>query len=136
MAALNPSTIRRLQKLKQVPSVWEGDRRPMSADSSSSLDPDAEATGECVIWVDGSQGMVRAMDMVSSDTGPEVIVRTLLKAIEYPQSPAPVVLPQKIGVKDREIQFFRSLHPPARSTNGIMSICHSPIHPPGRKILP
>lgn len=106
MAALNPSTIRRLQKLKQVPSVWEGDRRPMSADSSSSLDPEAEATGECVIWVDGSQGMVRAMDMVSSDTGPEVIVRTLLKAIEYPQSPAPAVLPQKIVVKDREIQFF------------------------------
>jgi hypothetical protein len=106
MAALNPSTVRRLQKLQQVPSVWEGDRRPMSADSSPSVDPEAEAKGECVIWVDGSQGMVRAMDMVSWDTGPEVIVRTLLRAMEHPQSPAPQVRPQKIVVKDREIQFF------------------------------
>jgi hypothetical protein len=104
MAALNPSTIRRLQKLQQVPSVWEGDRRPMSANSN--IDPEAEGTGECVIWVDGSQGMVRAMDMVSADTGPEVIVRTLLRAMEHPQSPAPAVRPQKIVVKDREIQFF------------------------------
>ncbi|NEP42810.1 MAG: hypothetical protein F6K35_27735, partial [Okeania sp. SIO2H7] len=106
MAALNPSTIRRLQKLQQVPSVWEGDRRPMAPDSSPTIDPDEETKGDCVIWVDGSQGMVRAMDMVSPDTGPEVIVRTLLKAMEHPQSPAPAVRPQKIVVKDREIQFF------------------------------
>lgn len=106
MAALNPSTIRRLQKLQQLPSVWEGDRRPLSADSAPSLDPDADAVGECIIWVDGSQGMVRAMDMVASDSGPEAIVRTLLRAMEHPQSPAPAVRPQKIVVKDREIQFF------------------------------
>lgn len=106
MAALNPSTIRRLQKLQQVPSVWEGDRRPIYSDSSSSQELEAETTNECIIWVDGSHGMVRAMDMVTSDIGPEAIVRTLLRAMENPQSPAPAIRPQKIVVKDREIQFF------------------------------
>ncbi|MDY7006404.1 MAG: hypothetical protein SWX82_21410, partial [Cyanobacteriota bacterium] len=106
MAALNPSTIRRLQKLQQVPSVWEGDRRPIYPDSNSNPELEAETTNECIIWVDGSHGMVRAMDMVTSDIGPEAIVRTLLRAMENPQSPAPTIRPQKIVVKDREIQFF------------------------------
>jgi len=106
MVALNPSTIRRLKKLQQVPSVWEGDRRPISPDSSSNPELESETTNECIIWVDGSHGMVRAMDMVTPDTGPEAIVRTLLRAMENPQSPAPAIRPQKIVVKDREIQFF------------------------------
>ncbi|MEM1168711.1 MAG: hypothetical protein AAGJ08_06415 [Cyanobacteria bacterium P01_H01_bin.35] len=106
MVALNPSTIRRLQKLQQVPSVWEGDRRPIYSDSSSNPELESEKTNECIIWVDGSHGMVRAMDMVTPDTGPEAIVRTLLRAMENPQSPAPAIRPQKIVVKDREIQFF------------------------------
>ncbi|NET26239.1 DUF6930 domain-containing protein [Okeania sp. SIO1I7] len=106
MAALNPSTIRRLQKLQQVPSVWEGDRRPIYSDSSSNPELELETTNECILWVDGSHGMVRAMDMVTSDIGPEAIVRTLLRAMENPQSPAPAIRPQKIVVKDREIQFF------------------------------
>ncbi|MGK7919521.1 MAG: hypothetical protein AB4080_05885 [Trichodesmium sp.] len=106
MVALNPSTIRRLQKLQQVPGVWEGDRRPIHSDSISGPESEAETTNECIIWVDGSHGMVRAMDMVTSDTGPEAIVRTLLRAMENPQSPAPAIRPQKIVVKDREIQFF------------------------------
>ena len=106
MVALNPSTIRRLQKLQQVPSVWEGDRRPIYSDSSSNPELESETTNECIIWVDGSHGMVRAMDMVTPDTGPEAIVRTLLRAMENPQSPAPAIRPQKIVVKDREIQFF------------------------------
>ncbi|MGD1809723.1 DUF6930 domain-containing protein [Dapis sp. BLCC M126] len=106
MVALNPSTIRRLQKLQQVPSVWEGDRRPIYPESSSNPELESETTNECIIWVDGSHGMVRAMDMVTPDTGPEAIVRTLLRAMENPQSPAPAIRPQKIVVKDREIQFF------------------------------
>ncbi|MEB3343121.1 DUF6930 domain-containing protein [Okeania sp.] len=106
MVALNPSTIRRLNKLQQVPSVWEGDRRPIYSDSNSYPESESETTNECIIWVDGSHGMVRAMDMVNVDTGPEAIVRTLLRAIENPQSPAPAIRPQKIVVKDREIQFF------------------------------
>ena len=109
MAALNRSTLRRLQNLPQIPSVWEGDRRPLSnADSIALLDDDddPEAGGECILWVDGSEGVVRAMDVVAPETGPEAIVRALLRAMEHPQSPAPAVRPQKIVVKNREIQFY------------------------------
>ncbi|XZN91731.1 MAG: DUF6930 domain-containing protein [Microcoleus sp.] len=109
MAALNRSTLRRLQNLPQIPSVWEGDRRPLSnADSHAIVDDDdfLEEGGECILWVDGSEGVVRAMDMVGPDAGPEAIVRALLRAMEHPQSPSPAVRPQKIVVKNREIQFY------------------------------
>lgn len=113
MTALNHSTRRRLQKLPQIPSVWEGDRRPMSAESAASAEfaeigppPGVGGGGECILWVDGSQGFVRSMDMVSPESGPEAIVRTLLRAMEHPHSPAQPARPQKIVVKDREIQFY------------------------------
>lgn len=109
MAALNRSTLRRLQNLPQIPSVWEGDRRPLSnADSHMIIEDDdiLEGGGECILWVDGSEGVVRSMDMVGSDAGPEAIVRALLRAMEHPQSPSPAVRPQKIVVKNREIQFY------------------------------
>ena len=101
--SLNQSTRRRLQQLNQIPSVWEGDRRPLSAQTPES---DSKANGECILWVDGSQGIVRAMDMVASETGTEAIVRTLLRAMEHPHSPANPARPQKIVVRDRELQFF------------------------------
>jgi len=101
--SLNRSTRRRLKQLNQIPCVWEGDRRSLSAQT---LDPDSEAGGECILWVDGSQGIVRAMDVVAAETGPEAIVRTLLRAMEHPNSPAKPARPQKIVVRDREIQFF------------------------------
>ncbi|MFO7030122.1 hypothetical protein B9T07_08740 [Limnospira fusiformis CCALA 023] len=107
MTFLNRSTLRRLQKLPSIPSVWEGDRRPMSQGmSQTNLETDIETDNDCIIWVDGSQGMVRSMDMVSANIGPEAIVRTLLRAMEHPQSPTPAARPHKIVVKDREIQFF------------------------------
>ena len=109
MAALNRSTLRRLQNLPQIPSVWEGDRRPLSnADSHMIVEDDdiLEGGGECILWVDGSEGVVRSMDMVGPDAGPEAIVRALLRAMEHPQSPSPAVRPQKIVVKNREIQFY------------------------------
>ncbi|GAB4231972.1 MAG: hypothetical protein Kow00121_60100 [Elainellaceae cyanobacterium] len=62
--------------------------------------------GECILWVDGTEGMVRAMDVVPPDTGNEAIVRALLQAMEHPHSPAPAARPQKIVVRDREVQFF------------------------------
>lgn len=101
--SLNRYTRRRLQQLNQIPCVWEGDRRSLSA---SSFQPDAEASSECILWVDGSQGIVRAMDVVAADSGPEAVVRTLLRAMEHPNSPAKPARPQKIVVRDREIQFF------------------------------
>jgi hypothetical protein len=102
MTALNRSTRRRLQQLQQIPSVWEGDRRPLSAP----VELEDETKGDCILWVDGSQGVVRAMDMVAPDTGPEAVVRTLLRAMEHPQGPVPPGRPQKIVVRDREIQFY------------------------------
>lgn len=58
------------------------------------------------MWVDGSEGVVRAMEMVGADTGAEAVVRTLLRAIEAPHHPAEPARPQKIIVRDRELQFF------------------------------
>ncbi len=101
--SLNRSTRRRLQKLNQIPCVWEGDRRPLSAQTP---EPSSKAKGECILWVDGSQGIVRAMDVVAPETGPEATVRTLLRAMEHPNSPATPARPQKIVVRDREIQFY------------------------------
>ncbi len=101
--SLSRSTRRRLQKLNQIPCVWEGDRRPLSARTQ---EPESKASGECILWVDGSQGIVRAMDVVASDTGLEATVRTLLRAMEHPNSPAKPARPQKIVVRDREIQFY------------------------------
>ncbi|MFN6036122.1 MAG: DUF6930 domain-containing protein [Dolichospermum sp.] len=103
MTSFNRSTSRRLQKLTQIPSVWEGDRRPLSSPHSPG---DPEAKGECILWVDASEGIVRGMDMVDPSLGPEAIVRTLMRAIEHPQSPAKPARPQRIVVRDREIQFY------------------------------
>ncbi|MGK7913985.1 MAG: hypothetical protein AB4038_00320 [Prochloraceae cyanobacterium] len=105
MNALPQTTKRRLKKIPQVPSVWEGDRRSVSG-IGSNLEPAPEGKGECIIWVDGSEGLVRAMDVVSPEMGPEAMVRTLLRAIETPHGPAKPARPQKIVVRDREIQFF------------------------------
>ncbi|WP_013325144.1 DUF6930 domain-containing protein [Gloeothece verrucosa] len=105
MNILPQTTRRRLQKIQQIPSVWEGDRRSLSG-LKSTLDPNSEGNGECIIWVDGSEGFVRAMDVVSPEMGPEAIVRTLLRAIETPHSPAKPARPQKIVVRSRETQFF------------------------------
>jgi hypothetical protein len=72
----------------------------------SVLEPAPRDKGECIVWVDGTEGVVRAMDVVAPEMGLEAIVRTLLRAIEMPHSPARPARPQKIVVSDREIQFF------------------------------
>ncbi|PAX52512.1 DUF6930 domain-containing protein [Brunnivagina elsteri] len=107
MTSFNRSTSRRLKKVPQIPSVWEGDRRPLSNTQSNTQSPQSEEDkGECILWVDGSQGIVRGMDVVAQDTGPEAIVRTLMRAMENPHSPARPARPQRIVVRDREIQFY------------------------------
>jgi hypothetical protein len=103
MTSFNRSTSRRLKKVPQIPSVWEGDRRPLSNTQTPHSEEDK---GECIVWVDGSQGIVRGMDVVAQDTGPEAIVRTLMRAMENPHSPARPARPQRIVVRDREIQFY------------------------------
>ncbi|MGJ3245903.1 MAG: DUF6930 domain-containing protein [Elainellaceae cyanobacterium] len=106
MTTFNRSTRRRLQKLRQVPSVWEGDRRSLAADLVSSTESSDEPRGECILWVDGTEAVVRAMDVVPADAGPEALVRTLIRAMEFPHSAAPPARPQKIVVRNREAQFF------------------------------
>lgn len=71
-----------------------------------SAEPDSPRQGDCILWVDGTEGMVRAMDVVSADAGPEAVVRTLLQAMEYPHNSGVPARPQKILVCDRELQFF------------------------------
>lgn len=107
MSALTPSTRRRLKKLRQLPSVWEGDRRLLTPGSASALTDEPDLQGECILWVDGVEEVVRAMDIVPSEAGPEAIVRTLLRAMETPHgSHLQPARPQRIVVRDREIQFF------------------------------
>lgn len=72
----------------------------------SGMGTDQKGPGECIIWVDGSEGFVRALDVVSPNMGLEAVVRTLLRAIESPDSPAQPARPRRIVVRDREIQFF------------------------------
>ncbi|QDZ39795.1 hypothetical protein FRE64_07470 [Euhalothece natronophila Z-M001] len=104
MSTLHSTTIRRLLNLPQDDSVWEGDRR--SLEGLISDQEEEKSSQECVIWVDGSEGMVRGMEMVSQDTGMEVMVRTLLRAMEAPQSYGKPCRPKSIIVRDREILFF------------------------------
>lgn len=110
MTVLNRSTRRRLQQLPQIPSVWEGDRRSLASEgmqpNSEWAEGEVPANGECILWVDGSVGIVRAMDVVTPETGPEAVVRTLLRAMEHPHNPGSPARPQKIVVRDREILFF------------------------------
>ncbi|MBE9040691.1 hypothetical protein IQ235_07850 [Oscillatoriales cyanobacterium LEGE 11467] len=105
MTTLPQSTLRRLQQLPPMPCVWEGDRRPVAARDDMGV-PATGTHGECILWVDGSQGIVRAVDMVSEETGLEAIVRVLLRAMEHPHNRAQPGRPQKIVVRDREVLFF------------------------------
>lgn len=108
MTSLTPATRRRLLKLRQVPSVWEGDRRLLSSKTPDLLlGNNSDASGDCILWVDGVDESVRAIDMIPSDAGPEATVRTLLKAMEAPTGPhAQPARPQRILVCNREMQFF------------------------------
>lgn len=105
MHQLSPFTCRRLSQLPRLTSVWECDRRPLAA-MGRAVDADDAAQGDCIIWVDGLQGIVRGISVVPKETGNEAIVRTLLQAIETPQGGVEPARPRKVVVCDREIQFF------------------------------
>ena len=105
MNALPHTTISRLKKIPQTTAIWEGDRRSLGS-MGSLLDSNVGTDGDCIMWIDGSEGAVRAMEMVAADTGPEVVVRTLLRAIESPHHPAKPARPQKILISNRQLQFF------------------------------
>ncbi|MCM1982889.1 DUF6930 domain-containing protein [Lyngbya confervoides] len=105
MALLSSSTVRRLQSLPKDEGIWEGDRRPLPAVFKGRGGVDLAGESEWVLWVDDAK-VIRAMDIVPATAGPEVLVRTLIKAIEYPHGPAAPVCPRQIYVRDRQQQFF------------------------------
>lgn len=106
MPALTPSTRRRLLQLKQLPSVWEGARLQMPSRHQPVEFNADDHGGDCILWVDGSEGVVRAVEVVSPVSGQEAVVRALLRAMEMPQNPGKPARPQKIVVNDRKLQFF------------------------------
>ena len=112
MYTLSPFTCTRLKRLPKQPVIWEGDRRPISEGTldtfgydSGSQEAENEAS-DCILWVDGTEGIVRAVTIVPADTGPEAVARTLLQAMEHPQGAMPPARPHKVVVCDREIHFF------------------------------
>lgn len=106
MTTFNRSTLRRLQQLRQTLSIWEGDRRAVAPDSAVAMEANSGGRGDCILWVDGTEGIVRAMDLVPPEVGPQAVVRTLLRAMEHPHSATSPARPKRIVVRDREIQFF------------------------------
>jgi hypothetical protein len=100
---LSPATIRRLKRLPQVPNVWEGAKISLPG----KLVGDVSANGQqMVLWMDGSEGIARSLESADESFGNEVMVRSLIRAIEYPQGPYPQVRPIKVLVADREEQFY------------------------------
>ena len=110
MHQLSPFTCRRLSQLPRLTSIWECDRRPLlgaeRAVPTASEQHDSASQGDCIVWADSLQGVVRGLSVVPKDTGNEAIVRTLLQAIEAPQGGVEPARPRKVVVCDREIQFF------------------------------
>ena len=98
MPPLSPFTRRRIQKLPQTDSIWEGGRCSMPESDEDERD--------CILWIDGNQGYVRSVDMVAVDSGYEAVARGLLQAIEHPQGPVEPSRPHRVVVNDRELQFF------------------------------
>lgn len=118
MTKILSSTLKRLQSLKRTNAVWEGDRRPLPkapSDRASNtnlihignyLAETSNLQPHCILWVDGSLGIVRAMEVVKAECGTEAVVRNLILAMERPQSSAIPCLPHKILVSDRSLQFY------------------------------
>jgi hypothetical protein len=61
---------------------------------------------ELIVWVDGVECIVRSMEVINEAMGSEAIVRALIKAMEAPQAPSQPARPQKIIVRDRQLQFY------------------------------
>lgn len=100
MITLSPATLRRLRKIKQSPVIWEGarcsiieepKRQKLANVISLRIEPSDQP--ECVLWVDATSGVIRMMEMVEPASGNEVMVRSLIQAIESPQSNLPPPAP-------------------------------------------
>jgi hypothetical protein len=101
MSVLPAASRRRLLKLPQDSSVWEGGWQPIP-----SRGRDSAAGGSCILWADRNQAFVRTIDVIEGEPEPEAIARALLRAMETPQHPSRPARPQKILVQDRQLQFY------------------------------
>ncbi len=113
MITISRATLKRLRKIKQSPIIWEGARcsvpvppRPHMFANVIPITAKNRDAPEYVLWADATSGTIRSMCMVEPNSGSEVLVRSLLQAIERPQSNCPPLRPQKIVVNDRESQFY------------------------------
>lgn len=109
MTTLNRIILQRLKRLPKIPSVWEADRRQISDFVASQVENNADSDAghsDCILWVDSTQGTVRSLSIVPSDSGYEPLVRAFLQAMENPQGPQSRGRPQRIVVSDREMQFY------------------------------
>ncbi len=109
MYNLTPLTCTRLNRLPKRPTIWQGDRRAITPDLLQAFgyenELEANEASDCILWFDPEEGL-RAVNIVPADAGPEAVVRALLQAMEQPQSSHTPCRPQRIQVRDREIQFF------------------------------
>jgi hypothetical protein len=101
MSVLPAASRRRLLKLPLDSGVWEGGWQPLP-----SRGRDSESGGSCILWADRNHAFVRAIDVLEGEPEPEAIARALLRAMESPQHPSRPARPQKIVVRDRQLQFY------------------------------
>jgi len=109
MTQLNPFSIQRLLRLPRTTSVWEGDRQPIEPALAAKVRDSHDspmANPHAIFWINGSEREVRHLSIVPADSGPEAVVRSLLKGMKDPQVGCEPARPQKIVVRDRELQFY------------------------------
>ena len=107
MNSSNALTHKRLLKIPQTLNIWEGDRRKLMPDGLQLVNESNLVESEdYVLWVDGSEGVLRAMNVVMDGSSLEAIVATLIEAIETPKDGSSPSRPKKIVVRDREVFLY------------------------------
>lgn len=104
MSALPRTTIQRLLALPQPGVDWEGDRLAVGLGLEGALSRDL------LLWVDRDRNFVRHQDFIDAASGPEALVRGLLRAMETP-NPGPGDLglpyrPRRVFVRSHEQQLY------------------------------
>ena len=107
MNSSNALTHQRLLKIPQTLNIWEGDRRQLMPNGLQLVnESNLEAIEEYVLWVDGGEGELRAMNLVHDEPCLEAIVGALIEAIEFPRDGSSPSRPKKIVVRDREVFLY------------------------------
>ena len=108
MNSSNALTHQRLLKIPQTLNIWEGDRRKLMPDGLQLVNESNSVESEdYVLWVDGSEGELRAMNVVIDGSPLEAIVGALIEAIETPKDSSSLPFrPKKIVVRDREVFLY------------------------------